>query len=110
MHEIRHLPAKSPDDMRVQRETGQPLRAADHMRDLHQMVIHHRCQVVKRQSIGFKQHIIIDVAVLNRDIAAQVIPDGDRSLLRCLEAHHKRFASSHPRCSFVRIQARQVPS
>ena len=52
---------------------GQPLRAADDVRDFHHVVIHHRGQVIGRQAIRFEQDGIIEGGVFGGDGTAQQV-------------------------------------
>ncbi len=59
MHPNGFFPAKGAQDVHMQGEGRQPLHGADNMGDVHQVVIHHRAQMVGWQTIRFEQHGII---------------------------------------------------
>jgi hypothetical protein len=99
VHPNRLLPPESLVNVGVQRKGGQPFRAAQHVRDAHQVIVDHRCQVVERQPIGLDQDIVVQVAVLDGDLAPQQVNRRDRAFLWHPEADDVRFALRHaPSC------------
>lgn len=48
---LRFLPAISPDNMRMEWQSGEPFGAPDDVGDIHQVIIHHGSQVVQCQPI-----------------------------------------------------------
>ena len=91
MRKLRHriLPAESLVEQHMKRRTGQPLLATDHMRDLHQVVIHDIRQMIGGQQVGtLIEHLIVkDIALHPHLTANQVV---HQHLLTCLDlkAHH----------------------
>ncbi len=53
------LPAESLVEMAVQRESGQPLRGAEDVRDFHQVIVDHNGKVIDGQAVGFDQDIVV---------------------------------------------------
>ncbi len=100
----RLLPAERPVDHGMQREGRQPFRAADDMRDLHQVIVDRGCQVVEGKAIGFQQDVIIQVLVFNGDIPAQHIIDRGGAFAGHLEADDILLAGCDTPGSFHRVE------
>jgi len=70
---------------------GEPLFATDHMRDLHQVIIHNIGQVIGGEPIGFKQDFIIHVFRMNFDISPDQVRKTDHLSFRYLQPDNVRL-------------------
>ena len=80
MGKARHgiLPAESLVEKYMQWCTWQPLLAADHMRDFHQMIVHDIGQVVSRKLVGtLVEHLVVEDIAHHLHIATNHIVDVD---------------------------------
>ena len=75
-------------DQLVQRGRRDPLLGAQHVADLHQVVVHDHGQVVSRQAVGLEQHGILQLLVLGDDVAADQVVKGGAARFRYGQAHH----------------------
>ena len=100
VHPDRLFPPKRVVNVSVQREGWQPLRGPDGVRDLHQMVIHHHCQVIDRQAVRFDQDGVIQCGIFDRDVAPDRIGNGDGPFARHPEADDVRPAARNPLICF----------
>ncbi|MBA7654993.1 hypothetical protein ES703_62890 [subsurface metagenome] len=71
------------------RHAGQPFFCPQHMAYLHQMVVNHVGQVIGRVAIRFEQDIVIQGAVLHRNLPPDDITEAGLSLERHFEPHHR---------------------
>lgn len=85
-----------PSERRVQagilRRRGQVLIAAYHMRDVHEMVVHNICKIIRRISVRLDQDHIVQLRVRNRDIAVDLVMERCGSLSRNILADNVGFA------------------
>ncbi len=91
-----HQHGRGPAEILVQQQMlgsrREPLLAADHVRDLHQVVVDDVGEVIRRQAVGLQQHLHVDRRVLERDRSAREIVDDARPFRRHLHSHDVRFA------------------
>ncbi len=104
MYPDRLIPAKGSDDLYVQGKCWQPLRAAKDVGDLHFMIVHHGSQMIRRQSIGFYDDIIVQVLIFDRNITTNMVVCGRRSVLWHFEADCVFFPCSHSARGFIRLK------
>jgi hypothetical protein len=83
--EPRRLPAERPVQQDVLLGRRDPLLGADHVADLHQVIVDHVGEVVGRQAVGLEQHLVVDLGGVARDVAAQLVAERDRAGHRDLE-------------------------
>ncbi len=88
MNKLRGFPAKGVVDLLVQRRRRQPFLPAQHVRDLHQVIVYHHGQVIGGQTVAFEQHRIGYAGVLDRHVAADHVVDGRRAFQRRRKADH----------------------
>ena len=67
------LPAKRLVQLHVLGRADDPLLGADDVRDPHQVIVDDVGQVIGRKAIGLEQHLIVDGAVVDHDVAAQAV-------------------------------------
>ena len=91
MHPGGLFPPEGAVDVNVQGEGRQPFGAAQHVGDFHQVVVHHRGQVIERPAVGFDQDVIVQLVVAVGDVAADDIVAGDGAFAGHLEANDMRF-------------------
>ena len=73
----------------MQRRARDPLLAADHVRDLHQMVIHDVGHVVRGQSVGrFVKHLVVKDGRVDNHFAADQVVDADILVRLDADTHH----------------------
>ena len=96
MHPDRLLPAHRFVERDVARRAGQPFLAADHVRDLHLVVVGHRGEVVGREAVPLQQHVVVEQLVAELDRAAQLVFNNGRALARHCETDDVRLAVAHP--------------
>ena len=86
MTEHRHLPAKILIQQLMLGRRIDPLLAADHVGDLHQMIVHHVGEMIGRQAVGFKQDLRVDHTPVKLNGAAKHILNSADTLP--LRHHH----------------------
>jgi hypothetical protein len=57
---------------------GYPLFGADDVGDLHEVIVDDVGEMVGGEAVGLHQHLIVDVVVLEGDVAAQLVAKGGR--------------------------------
>jgi len=92
----RRLPAEIFVEQQVLGRRVDPLLAAQHMRDAHQVVIDHVGEVVGRHAVGLQQHLHVDLRPLEVDLPAQHVLHLAHALARHLHAHHVGLAGLEP--------------
>ena len=91
MGEPRHgiLPSESLIQQHMERGTGQPLLAAYHMADLHEVVVHDIGQMICRQFIGtLEEHLVVYHITHDAHVAAYYVIHMHGLSWFHLEAHH----------------------
>ncbi len=106
MHEHRLLPAEIAIEQNVLGHRCQPLFAARHMGDLHQMVVDDICHVIGRHAVGLDQHLHVDRFPRDRDIAIDAVMEIAGAFGRDLHAHDGRLARFHLGGDFFRLQVK----
>ncbi|MNC26906.1 hypothetical protein D3C75_750570 [compost metagenome] len=94
MYEYRGFPAEHAVQLHIQGGGGDILRAADHMGDIHQVVIHHIGQVVCRIAVRLDQNRILKLGVVDGDFAKHSVRIGRGAGQRILLADDIRQAFS----------------
>ena len=61
MPEARQLPAEGAVEQNVLRRRGDPLLGADHVGDLHQVIVDDVGEMVGGEAVGLHQHLVVDV-------------------------------------------------
>lgn len=56
------------------------------------MVVDHVCEVVGRHTVGLEQHLVVQVGILDRDIAVYLIVERGGTLVRDLLADNAGFS------------------
>ena len=92
--EDRRLPAEALVEPRVLRQRREPLLGADHVRDAHQVVVDHVGQVVGRKAVALQQDLVVDLRVVDRDVAAQQVVDDALALARHRQPHDVGLAGA----------------
>ena len=77
MHILGRVPSEALVKINVFWRGGQPLFPANDMGDAHEMVVHHHREVISRKTIGFDEHLIIEIRGVNRHIAAHSVAESD---------------------------------
>ena len=82
---------------------GYPLFGADDVGDLHEVVVDDVGEVVGGEAVGLHQYLIVDVVVLEGDVAAQLVAKCSRSgritrVRRDGHAHDERLPRSDVGC------------
>ncbi len=98
------LPSEVFEEEEVLGERTEPLLAADHHVDVHQMVIHHVRQVVGGKAVALQEHLVVHGVPLELDVSAYLVLEGDGPFVRDLHADHVRLAGFHPLLRFFRSQ------
>ena len=88
----RRLPAERGVEQIVLRSGGKILVASYDMCNAHSVVVDHVCEVVGRHSVGLEQHLVVQVGILDRDIAVYLIVERGGTLVRDLLADNAGFA------------------
>ena len=96
MHEHRRLPAEVFVQQQMLGRRRHPLFPADHVGDLHQVIVDDVREVIRRQAIGLEQHLHVDGRVFIRDRAAREVDDDGGTCLGDLHAHDERLAGRRP--------------
>jgi len=86
------FPAESLVEQDVFRRGGDVLAAAHHVRDAHQVVIHHVGEVIGREAVALEQDLVVELFVLHGDVAVDEILEGSRTFLAYALADHVRQA------------------
>ncbi len=103
-------PSKGAVEQNMQRGAWEPLFSADHMRNPHVMVVHHVGQVIGRQPIGLHEHLVVQHAALERDLAANGIVQGDGFVgVGCFETNHVRDSIGLQSVDFFGGKVEAVP-
>ena len=109
MHELGRRPAKGVEEHLVQRRRRNPLLAAQDVRDLHQVIVHHHGQVIGRQPVALEQHRVHDAGVLHGDVAADDVVHGRRARQRRRKADDGRPALGFEGGALLRRQSAMAP-
>ena len=91
----RDLPAEGLVQQIVFGCRGQIFAAAHDMRDAHQMIVDDVREVIRRQTVGFQQHLILQLLVFHGDIAEGRVMEGGRALVRDALADDEGLAGLH---------------
>ena len=92
MPEARLLPAERLVEQDVLRRRRDPLFGADDIGDAHEVIVDDVGQVVGGEAVAFEQDLVVDVGVVEGDVAAQFVAEGGAGLLRDLEPNGVGFA------------------
>ncbi len=85
-------PAHGLDDLQLAKGVVQVIVAADHMGDAHVLVVNDDRQHIGRRTIGAQQDHVVELGVLDRDLALHGILDHRLAALRRLEPDHRCHA------------------
>ena len=88
MPEPRHIPPERFIKQHMLRRRRDPLLRANHVRDAHQVVVHHVGQVIRREAIGLQQHLVIHIVMRKRNVAPKLVAKCSLTLNRNLKPHH----------------------
>jgi len=88
VHELGCVPAEGSIELHVLRCGGDPLLGADHMRDLHHVIVHHVGEVVGGVAVALEQHLVVDLGHVELDVTAQ-------SVLHLNLAGQRHFQANH---------------
>ena len=97
MDQLWHRPIKILIQQLMFRHRVQPLFAAQNVCNSHQMIVHHDGQMIGRHTVGFYQHLHIDLRVGDTDFAPQTIRKRAFSLCWHPHTNHMCLACSHAR-------------
>ena len=75
--------------------------AADHMRDLHQRIVHDHGEVVRRRAVGANDHRIADHLGLKTDLAADGVGEDDLASLGHAKADRRPLARRNARAGLL---------
>src|SRR6266487_1364097 len=104
MHPDWLLPAKCANNLHMQWKGRQPLSTSRYVRDFHLMIVYHRREVIRWQTIGFQDDIIIEIFIFCDNIAAYMIMCNCRSLIGHLESDHVLLTCGNTASCIRRIQ------
>ena len=76
MPEARKLPAEGLIEQDVLGGGGDPLLGTDDVGDLHEVIVDDVGEVVGGEAVGLHEHLVVDVAVLEGDVAAELVAEG----------------------------------
>ena len=76
MPEARQLPAEGFVEEDVLGGGGDPLFGADDVGDLHEVVVDDVGEVVGGEAVGLHEDLIVDVVVIEGDVAAEFVAEG----------------------------------
>ncbi len=74
--EARELPAEGVVEQDVLGRGGDPLFGADDVGDVHEVVVDDVGEVIGGEAVGLHQDLVVDVGVLEGDVAAQFVAEG----------------------------------
>ncbi len=77
---------------------------ADYMRNFHQVVVHHVGKIVGGEAIGFEQHLVIELFVLNGDVPIDMIIITADAFQRNALAHDRHQSFREAGCHLLRSQ------
>src|SRR6185437_9078091 len=97
--EPRRLPAQEVVQQNVLRGAADPLVATQDVGDLHQVVVDHVRQVIRRPAVGLEQYLIVDQLVLEGDLATKDVVKRRLSGFWHRQTHDTRLAV--PRSLFL---------
>ena len=86
------FPAEGAVEQHMQRSRGQPFLPADHVGDLHEVIVHHIGEVVGRHAVALKEHLIVEQVRLHAHLATDEVVQHDGVEFGDLEADHIGFA------------------
>ncbi len=90
---LRVRPSECSVEQVMERERRQPLLAADHVRDLHQVVVHDIGQVIGGKPVRrLIKHLVVERGGVHRHIAANEVVHADLLVFRHHEADHPLVA------------------
>ncbi|MDZ7726993.1 MAG: hypothetical protein U5Q44_01670 [Dehalococcoidia bacterium] len=107
---LRRFEAEGLGELDVLRDAGEPLFAAEHVADLHQMVVVRRGQVIGGEAVRLERNEVVLETVLEGDLAADGIVERGVALLGFIS---KRTTKSSERARWSdssRVMSRQRPS
>ncbi len=96
--EKRHVPEAGalPTEGLVEKDVlgggGDPLFGADDVGDAHEVIVDDVGEVVGGEAIGLEQDLIVDVVVIEGDVAAEFVAEGGTGVLGDAEADGERLA------------------
>ena len=101
VEELRRLPAERRVELQVLRRGADPLLGAHDVADLHEVIVDDVREVVRREAVRLEQHLIVDLLVLERDLAAEAVLDDGLTFLRHREANDVGLLRVHAPHRFV---------
>ena len=108
MPELRHLPTEVLVEHPVLGRRRDPLFAAQHVRDLHQVIVDHVGQMVGRPAVGLHQNLHVDRVPVEGDRTAQQVVDRADSLARHFHPNGEGFAGRFIRRNLARVEAQTM--
>ena len=85
-------PAHRLDDLQLPEGVVEMVVAADHVRDAHVVVVDHDRVHVGRRAVGAQQDHVVELGVLDLDLALHGVLDHGLAVLRRLQPDHRRHA------------------
>ena len=111
MREARRREPERAVEQHLPRRVRDVILAADHVRDLHQRIVHDHGEVVGGAAVGADQHRIADHVGAEGDLAADEILERDVDVLGHAEADDGALARRRCGAALPRARAtRQVPA
>ena len=92
VHIAGDVPAEGLIEEVVLRRGGQVLAAAHHMGDAHHVVVHDVGKVIGGQPVPLYEHLIVQRAVFDRDVAVDLVVEGGRAFVGDALADDERLA------------------
>ena len=89
---LRNLPAKGLIQTIVLRTGGNIFVSANDMRDSHQMIIDHVCEIIGREAVRLDEDHVIELAVVYRDVSVKLIVEGRGALSGIVLTNDKRLS------------------
>ena len=83
-------PAHRPDDRELAKGVVEMIVAADDMGDAHVVIVDHHGEHIGRAAVRAEQDEIVDLAILDRDPALDLVVDDRLALARRLQPHRRR--------------------
>ena len=93
---VGRFPTQRLIDLQMLGHAEQPFLPADDVGDPHQVIVHHHRQVIGGKAVGFQQHLIVYLFVLNTDGAAHQVFEHRLALPGHLQADHVGIARVQP--------------
>ena len=91
MPEARSWPSEGLIEQDVLRGRGDPLFGADDIGDEHEVVVDDVGEMVGGKAVGLHQDLVVDIGVLERDVAAEFVAESGRTFDRDFHADDERL-------------------